>query len=85
MPTLRPAQADLLRRLGFQDESPASVAMDFQVASNNLTVRLYRARRALRASLDRTCGLYVIHRCATCIYDSFSRLPVRAKIIVSIV
>ncbi|SLM45275.1 ECF family RNA polymerase sigma factor (fragment) [Nitrospira sp. ND1] len=37
-----------------------------QVTPNNLTVRLHRARQALRASLEQTCGLCTRQGCFNC-------------------
>lgn len=63
---LRPAYADLIRRVDLEGESPAAVARDLNVTSNNLTVRLHRARRALRATLEKTCGICTKHGCLDC-------------------
>lgn len=63
---LRPAYADLIRRVDLEGESPAAVARDFNVTSNNLTVRLHRARQALRATLEKTCGICTKHGCLNC-------------------
>ena len=63
---LRPAYADLIRRVDLEGESPAAVARDLNVTSNNLTVRLHRARQALRATLEKTCGICTKHGCLNC-------------------
>jgi RNA polymerase sigma-70 factor (ECF subfamily) len=63
---LRPAYADLIRRVDLEGESPAAVAKDLNVTSNNLTVRLHRARQALRATLEKTCGICTKHGCLNC-------------------
>ena len=63
---LRPAYADLIRRVDLEGESPAAVAEDLNVTSNNLTVRLHRARQALRATLEKTCGICTKHGCLNC-------------------
>lgn len=66
LPAIRPAYAELLRRIDLQGEPLSSVAKDLKLTSNNLTVRLHRARRALRASLERSCGLCTKHGCLSC-------------------
>ncbi|MBI4002316.1 MAG: sigma-70 family RNA polymerase sigma factor [Nitrospira defluvii] len=66
LPNIRPAYAELLRRIDLQGESPAAVAQDLRVTPNNLTVRLHRARQALRASLEQSCGLCTKHGCLNC-------------------
>lgn len=63
---LRPAYADLIRRVDLEGESPAAVAKDLNVTSNNLTVRLHRARQALRVTLEKTCGICTKHGCLNC-------------------
>lgn len=68
LPNLRPAYAELLRRIDLQGESPAAVARALQVTPNNHTLRLHRARQALRTSLEQTCGLCTKHGCLNCTY-----------------
>ena len=63
---MRPAYAELIRRIDLEEESPAAVAKDLKVTSNNLTVRLHRARRALKASLEQACGVCTKHGCLHC-------------------
>ena len=69
LPSLRPAYADLLRRIDLEGDSPAAVAKDLGVTLNNLTVRLHRARLALRKSLEQTCGVCTKHGCLNCTCD----------------
>jgi RNA polymerase sigma-70 factor (ECF subfamily) len=66
LPALRPAYADLLRRVDLGGESIQSVARDLKLTPNNLTVRLHRARQALRASLEAACGICTKHGCLNC-------------------
>ena len=63
---IRPAYADLIRRIDLQGEAPAAVARDLKLTTNNLTVRLHRARQALRASLEESCGICSKHGCLNC-------------------
>jgi RNA polymerase sigma-70 factor (ECF subfamily) len=70
LPALRPAYANLLNRIDLNGESPASVAKDLGVTQNNLTVRLHRARQALRKSLEESCGICTKHGCINCTCDS---------------
>jgi RNA polymerase sigma factor (sigma-70 family) len=69
LPALKPAYGDLLRRIDLQGEAPAAVAQDLGVTQNNLTVRLHRARRALRNSLEQACGICTKHGCLNCTCD----------------
>lgn len=63
---MRPAYADLIRRIDLEGESPAAVAKDLKVTSSNLTVRLHRARQALRVILEKACGVCTKHGCLSC-------------------
>jgi RNA polymerase sigma-70 factor (ECF subfamily) len=69
LPALRPAYANLLNRIDIGGESPASVAKDLGVTPNNLTVRLHRARQALRKGLEESCGICTKHGCLNCTCD----------------
>ncbi|WHZ24332.1 MAG: hypothetical protein OJF47_003444 [Nitrospira sp.] len=66
IPTIRPAYAELLRRVDLQGEPLDVVAQDLKLTKNNLTVRLHRARQALRAALEASCGLCTKHGCLNC-------------------
>ncbi|HSQ50072.1 MAG TPA: sigma-70 family RNA polymerase sigma factor [Nitrospiraceae bacterium] len=63
---IRPAYAHLIERIDLRGESPADVAKEMKLTSNNLTVRLHRARQALRASLEQACGICTKHGCLNC-------------------
>ncbi len=63
---LRPAYAELIRRVDIEGEPAAAVARELGVTSNNLTVRLHRARQALKAGLERACGICTKHGCLNC-------------------
>jgi RNA polymerase sigma factor (sigma-70 family) len=66
MPELRSTYSELLRRIDLEGESPTQVANDLNITLNNLTVRLHRARQALRASLEQSCGMCSRHGCLNC-------------------
>lgn len=53
---LRPADAELLRRIDFGEADRAAVAADLGLNLNALGVRLHRARIALRDALTAHCG-----------------------------
>lgn len=69
LPALRPAYANLLKRIDLNGESAASVAKELGATPNNLTVRLHRARQALRKSLEESCGICTKHGCLHCTCD----------------
>lgn len=70
LPALRPAYAEMIRRIDLQGESPAAVAKELGLSPNNLTVRLHRARQALRAGLEQSCGVCTKHGCLDCTCES---------------
>ena len=69
MPELRSTYRELLRRIDLEGESPAHVANDLNITLNNLTVRLHRARQALREGLEQSCGVCSQHGCLNCSCD----------------
>lgn len=69
LPNIRPAYAELIQRVDLQGQSLAAVAQELNVTPNNLTVRLHRARQALRTSLEKSCGLCTKHGCLNCTCD----------------
>ncbi|MEP6891867.1 MAG: sigma factor-like helix-turn-helix DNA-binding protein, partial [Nitrospirota bacterium] len=69
LPTLRSNYAELIRRVDLEEESPKLVAEELKISPSNLTVRLHRARQALRASLEQSCGICSTHGCLNCTCD----------------
>jgi RNA polymerase sigma-70 factor (ECF subfamily) len=70
---LRPAYADIVRRLDFDGEDPAAVAARLGITMTNLYVRLHRARRALRERVEGHCGVRSIEPCLECTCDAHDR------------
>jgi RNA polymerase sigma factor (sigma-70 family) len=66
LPGLRGNYAELIRRIDLDGESPEHVAEELKISRNNLTVRLHRARQALRTSLEDACGICSRHGCLNC-------------------
>jgi len=66
LPRLKPAYAEVLNRIDLGGEPPASVAKHLGLTPNNVTVRLHRARQALRKSLEESCGICTKHGCLNC-------------------
>lgn len=64
--TLKPAYAELLRRIDLGDETAAEVAAQLGITKANLNVRLHRARQALKTSLEQSCGTCAAHGCLDC-------------------
>ena len=53
---LRPADAELIRRIDFGEEDRENVATDLELSRNALGVRLHRARTGLREAILDHCG-----------------------------
>ncbi len=64
--TISPQYADLLNKIDLNEESIESLAKKEGTTANNLTVKLHRARRALRESLEAVCGACTKHGCLNC-------------------
>jgi RNA polymerase sigma-70 factor (ECF subfamily) len=73
LPTLRPAYADLLRRVDLLGEPRQQVAAALGVTVQNVTVRLHRARQALKRALLLSCTTCPEHGFLRCACD----LPLR--------
>jgi RNA polymerase sigma-70 factor (ECF subfamily) len=63
---LRPAYAEVLRRVEVDGEDPADVARALGISAGNLHVRLHRARRALRDDVQHYCGVETHEPCLDC-------------------
>lgn len=66
LPALQPAYAAMLRRVDLDGVPVSTVAAELGITANNAMVRLHRARRAMRASLEASCGTCATHGCLDC-------------------
>ena len=66
MPTLKSEYAELIEQLELTDGDPDAVAVRLGITRNNLKVRRYRARQALRQRLEETCRVCAAHGCLDC-------------------
>lgn len=64
--TLKPEYADALRRVDLAGVSVKAFAEEGSMTANNASVRLFRARRALRRQVERICGTCAEHGCLDC-------------------
>ena len=64
--TLKPEYAEALRRVELEGASVKDFAAERGVTPNNASVRLSRARDALRRQVERTCGTCAEHGCLDC-------------------
>jgi RNA polymerase sigma-70 factor (ECF subfamily) len=70
---MRPAYAELVRRVDFEGEDPAALAAALRISPGNLYVRLHRARRALRERVQAHCGVTSIEPCLECMCNAHHR------------
>ena len=66
LPNLKAEYADVLRRVDLEEQPLAAVAGELAITTNNATVRLHRARQALKRELERSCGTCATHGCFDC-------------------
>ena len=64
--TLKREYADALRRVDLGGASVRDWAEEAGITANNASVRLHRAREALRRQVQRTCGTCAEHGCLDC-------------------
>ncbi len=75
LPALDPAAAEVLRRIDLAGERAVDYARSEAITANAATVRLHRARRALRQRLLQSCGVCASHGCLDCGCRSGERSP----------
>lgn len=66
LPTLKPAEAETLRAVDLEGLSPAAFAAREGITANAASVRLHRARKALRERVEQTCRTCAAHGCLDC-------------------
>ena len=66
LPTLKPAYVQILRKVDLGGDSVPEAASHLGITANNAAVRLHRARAALKAGLQATCGACSEHGCLDC-------------------
>jgi len=70
IPNLRPEYAEVLKRVDLEEGSLSEVSQGLGLTANNTTVRLHRARAALRKRLGEFCGACSEHGCLSCLCRS---------------
>ena len=66
LPGLRPGYADVLREVELDEQPLAKFAREHGISPGNASVRLHRARAALKKAMVRTCGSCSLHGCVDC-------------------
>lgn len=66
LPALPPQYAQVIWRVDLQGQRRSQVAKSLRISANNMAVRVYRARRALRVALEEFCITCPIHGFLNC-------------------
>ena len=66
LPSLNPGYARILRHIDLDEDSLNSYAKANNITVPNATVRIHRARQALKKALIATCGTCSAHGCLNC-------------------
>ena len=64
--TLKPEYAEAIRRIEVDGASVQEFASEAGISANNASVRLFRAREALRNQVRASCGTCADHGCLEC-------------------
>jgi RNA polymerase sigma-70 factor (ECF subfamily) len=66
IPTLKPDYAAIVQAVDLKSQPVAEVAKELGITANNASVRLHRARQALKLRLEQTCATCAEHGCLDC-------------------
>jgi RNA polymerase sigma factor (sigma-70 family) len=75
LPLVPEQYRELLQQIDLDGRKPEEVASELRLSRNNLTVRLHRARKHLRAALTQNCGACSAHGCLDCTCGDSSEPP----------
>jgi RNA polymerase sigma factor (sigma-70 family) len=73
LPGLPEQYQDVLKQVDLDGATPKEAAAALGLTTNNLTVRLHRARHRLRAALTQTCKVCSKHGCLDCTCETAER------------
>ncbi len=74
LPVLKPHYAEVLRLVDLQQMPRSAAASQLGLSLNALTVRLHRARQAMRQALELTCAMCPVHGYLDCACEYTKRL-----------
>jgi RNA polymerase sigma-70 factor (ECF subfamily) len=66
LPTMREDYAEILEKVDLEEGAVSEVSRELGITANNASVRLHRARAALRKQLELSCGVCAVHGCLDC-------------------
>ena len=75
LPTMKPDYAEVIWRADLLGEPRDQLAISLGTSVNNVTVRLHRARQALKLRLEQMCRTCVVHGFLDCRCDKDVRHP----------
>jgi RNA polymerase sigma factor (sigma-70 family) len=64
--TMKPAYSEILRSIDLADTTLDTFAKKVGITTGNATVRIHRARQALKKQLTHVCGTCAKHGCINC-------------------
>lgn len=64
--TIKPEFAQMIAKVDLEGAPVQEVAVQFGMTANNASVRLFRARQALRDQVVQVCGSCATHGCVDC-------------------
>lgn len=70
LPAMEPSYANLIRRHDLEGIPQSEIAKSDGITTNNLKVKLHRARKQLKGLLEKTCTMCATHGCLDCTCDS---------------
>lgn len=72
--TMKPEYARLVQEVDLKERAIQELASEENTTTNNITVRLHRARKQLRERLEQTCQMCSKHGCLDCTCDTETSL-----------
>jgi RNA polymerase sigma factor (sigma-70 family) len=66
LPTLPQSYAEILKQVDLDEGTLAAFAARHAITPANATVRIHRARKALKQRLIQACGACALHKCLNC-------------------
>lgn len=72
---LKPEQAEALQRIEIEGVAVKDYGTEIGITASNAAVRVFRARKALREQVIRSCGTCAEHGCLDCTCGSASSSP----------
>lgn len=63
---MEPSYANLIRRHDLEGATQSEIAEELGITTNNLKVKIHRARKQLKSLLEKTCTICASHGCLDC-------------------